>query len=39
MLSMRDWFLGIPPLAIGLYFLFHHGQFMKVVEWLATLVR
>jgi hypothetical protein len=36
---MRELFLGAIPLAIGFYFLFHHTQFMAIVEWLATLVR
>jgi hypothetical protein len=37
-LYMRELFLGVIPLGIGLYFLFHHAQFMAVVEWLARLV-
>jgi hypothetical protein len=36
---MRELFLGVIPLAIGFYFLFHHEQFMAVVVWLARLVR
>jgi len=36
---MRELFLGVIPLGIGFYFLFHHAQFMAVVEWLARLVR
>jgi hypothetical protein len=36
---MRELILGIIPLTIGFYFLFHHAQFMTVVEWLARLVR
>jgi hypothetical protein len=36
---MREFFLGIIPLAIGLYFLFLHEQFMTMVGWLARLVR
>jgi hypothetical protein len=37
--NMRELFLGIIPLAIGFYFLFHHEQFMTMVGWLARLVR
>jgi hypothetical protein len=37
--NTREWLVGIIPYAIWLYFLFHHEQFMKVVEWLARLVR
>jgi hypothetical protein len=37
--TIRDWLLGIVPLVIMLYFLFHHEQFMKAVGWLATLVQ
>ena len=36
--KMRELFLGIIPLAIGFYFLFHHEQFMTMVGWLARLV-
>ncbi len=36
--KMRELFLGIIPLAIGFYFLFHHEQFMTMVGWLAKLV-
>jgi hypothetical protein len=36
---MRELFLGVIPLAIGFYFLFHHEQFMAMVGWLARLVR
>jgi hypothetical protein len=35
----EQWILGIIPYAIILYFLFRHGQFMKVVAWLARLVQ
>jgi hypothetical protein len=37
--NMRELFLGMIPLAIGFYFLFHHEQFMTMVGWLARLVR
>jgi hypothetical protein len=36
--KMRELFLGIIPLAIGFYFLFHHEQFMTMVGWLPRLV-
>jgi hypothetical protein len=46
MLNLRErlpnneqWILGIIPYAIIFYFLFRHGQFMKVVAWLARLVQ
>jgi hypothetical protein len=46
MINLRAWLpnkeqriLGIIPYAIILYFLFRHGQFMKVVAWLARLVQ
>lgn len=37
--NIREWFIGIAAYAILFYFLFHHEQFMKAVEWLAKLVR
>jgi hypothetical protein len=37
--SREQWILGIIPYAIMIYFLFHHGQFMKVVAWLARHVQ
>jgi hypothetical protein len=33
----EQWILGIIPYAIIIHFLFRHGQFMKVVAWLARL--
>jgi hypothetical protein len=35
--NSEQWILGIIPYAIIFYFLFRHGQFMKVVAWLAGL--
>jgi hypothetical protein len=36
--NREQWILGIMPYAIIFYFLFRHGQFMKVVARLARLV-
>jgi hypothetical protein len=34
--SSEQWIVGTIPYAIILYFLFRHGQFMKVVAWLSA---